>query len=132
LIEFVALAAIGLVAGILAGLLGIGGGAVIVPALTALLVLRGLPFDSAVPMAVATALGTMLLTSASSAWSHWRRGSLDGGVVVRLGPAVAAGSFGGAWLAAALPGQTLARVFAVLISLIALKMLCDLRAAPSR
>lgn len=122
-VEYVALIAIGAVAGILAGLLGIGGGLVIVPAMTVLLISQGAGIDIAVPMAVATALGSMLLTSAASALSHARRGNVDWSVVLRLGPAIALGALLGARLATGLSGPTLARVFAVITAVIALRML---------
>jgi len=128
-LEFVALIALGCAAGVLAGLFGIGGGLVIVPALTALLRAQGADLDLAVPMAVATALGTMLLTSAGSALAHARRGNVDWDVVWRLGPAVALGAMAGAWLATAISGPALARVFAVLTVLIALRMLAGGRHA---
>lgn len=123
MVEIVALIVIGAVAGILAGLLGIGGGLVIVPAVTALLIAQGAGIDLAVPMAVATALGSMLLTSAASAWSHARRGTIDWDAVVRLGPAVAIGALLGAWFATALSGAALARVFALVTAVIGLRML---------
>lgn len=123
MIEIVALVLIGAAAGLLAGLLGIGGGLVIVPAVTVLLIAQGAGVDIAVPMAVATALGSMLLTSATSAWSHARRGTVDWAVVLRLGPAVAAGALAGAWLATSVTGLTLARIFALFAALIALRML---------
>ena len=124
----VALAGIGLAAGLLAGLLGIGGGLVIVPSLTWLLVAQGADRDLAVPMAVATSLGSMLLTSAASAVSHWRRDNVDWAAAVRLGPAVAVGGVLGGAIAAWIPGQMLARIFALLTALIALRMLLGGRA----
>lgn len=123
MVEIVALLAIGTFAGVLAGLLGIGGGLVIVPAMTALMITQGAGADVAVPMAVATALASMLMTSAASALSHARRGTVDWSAVVRLGPAVALGALVGAWLATAVSGPQLARVFAVVTALIALRML---------
>jgi hypothetical protein len=74
-------------------------------------------------MAVATSLGTMLLTSAASAASHWRRANVDWPAVIRLGPGIVIGALVGAWIAARMPGDLLARVFAVLAALIALRML---------
>ncbi|MDT8409447.1 MAG: sulfite exporter TauE/SafE family protein [Wenzhouxiangellaceae bacterium] len=121
--EIVALLLIGIAAGLLAGLLGIGGGLVIVPAVTALLVVQGAGPDIAVPMAVATALGSMLLTSAGSAWAHARRGSVDWHAVARLGPSVALGALGGAWLATQISGLMLARIFALFTALIGLRMI---------
>jgi len=126
-LEILVLIAVGVVSGVLAGLLGIGGGLVIVPSLAALLVTRGVAADIAMPMAVATALGSMLLTSLSSAISHARHDNVDWSVVIRLGPAVALGGAGGATLAAALPGLVLARIFALLAGAIALRMLLGAR-----
>ncbi len=122
LLILLALVMTGLLAGVLAGLLGIGGGLVIVPALTFILVTMSAPMDIAVPMAVATSLATMLLTSASAIWFHDRRGGVDWHCVIRLGPAVGVGAAIGAWLAVWMPGEMLARVFAVVAALIGLRM----------
>ncbi len=116
------LLATGLVAGVLAGLLGIGGGLVIVPALTWILLASGAPIDTAVPMAVATSLGSMLLTSASAIWFHDRRGSIDWDCAIRLASAGGLGAFLGAWLATEISGAVLARVFAVVAAVIGLRM----------
>jgi uncharacterized protein len=112
----------GLIAGVLAGLLGIGGGLIIVPALTWILLSHGAGADIAVPMAVATSLGTMLMTSASAIWFHDQRGGVDWPCVMRLAPAVGGGALLGAWLAVQMPGIMLARVFAVIAALIGLRM----------
>ncbi len=125
--EWIALLGTGAVAGLLAGLLGIGGGLVIVPSVTALLVARGLSVDLAVPAAVATALGSMLLTSASSAVAHARGGRLDGSAAVRLGPALALGGLLGGWIAPMLGGAVLARVFGALAAVIGVRMLFAVR-----
>ncbi len=117
----------GVTAGILAGLLGIGGGLVIVPALTFILRAQGTDVGIATPVAVATSLGTMLLTSASAIWFHDRRGGIEWPAVARLGPAVALGAIAGALLAAHLPGLILARIFAVLAFIIGLRMLLAVR-----
>lgn len=123
MLELFALLIIGLSAGILAGLLGIGGGLVIVPALTALLRARGLETEVAVPIAVATALASMLLTSAGSALAHARSASMDGAAVARLAPALALGAVAGASLATALGGVILARIFAAITAIIGVRML---------
>lgn len=110
-------------AGLLAGLLGIGGGLVTVPALTWILLSNGTPIDQAVATAVATSLGAMLLTSASAIWFHDRRGGVDWPCVARLAPALGLGAVIGAWLATELSGPALARVFAVAAALIGLRMI---------
>lgn len=121
----------GAVAGVLAGLLGIGGGLVIVPALTFILRAQGVDIGIAAPVAVATSLGTMLLTSASAIWFHDRRGGVEWPAVARLGPMVALGAVVGALLAAQLPGLILARIFAVLAAVIGLRMLLAVRPPPT-
>lgn len=123
LISIAILVLIGLVAGTLAGLFGIGGGLIIVPALTALLIHRGFAADLAVPVAVATSLATMLLTAASAVWFHYRRGAVDLATLLRLGLGVAIGAIAGAALATFISGQALARVFAVIAALIGLRMM---------
>jgi len=120
---FVVLLITGLLAGLLAGLLGIGGGLVIVPALSVLLRMQGVEIDQAVAVAVACSLGSMLLTSASAVWFQARKGAVDWSTVARLAPSMALGAGLGAAAAAVLPGQALARIFAVLAALIGARML---------
>lgn len=119
----VVLLSIGLGAGVLAGLLGIGGGLVIVPALTLVLTRQGYPADVAVPVAVATSLATMLMTAASAVWFHYRRGAVDPATVLRLGLGVALGAAAGAAIATAIDGETLARIFAAIAAVIGLRMI---------
>src|SRR5512139_3860846 len=76
-----ALAAAGAAGGMLAGLLGVGGGIVIVPALDFALQAAGLPVDVALHVAVATSMATIVPTALSSSRSHARRGSVDRDIV---------------------------------------------------
>lgn len=107
---------IGVVAGVMSGLFGIGGGIVIVPALI---------FFARMPIAQATgsSLGSLLLpVGAFGAWEYWRNGNLD----VRASLLVALGLFGGVWLGAraaqlASPA-TLKRGFALLLLAVAVRM----------
>ncbi|MBA3485846.1 MAG: sulfite exporter TauE/SafE family protein [Lysobacter sp.] len=68
--------ALGAVAGVLAGLLGVGGGLVLVAALAWLLPGLGIPAESAMHAALATSLASIVLTAAASARAHARRGSV--------------------------------------------------------
>jgi uncharacterized membrane protein YfcA len=68
--------ALGVVAGILAGLLGVGGGLVLVAALAWLLPGMGVPKEAAMHAALASSLASIVLTAAASARAHSRRGSV--------------------------------------------------------
>ena len=117
--------ATGLVAGVLAGLFGIGGGIVIVPVLEAALSWYGVDAAIRMHVAVATSLATIVPTSISSARSHYRRESVDVAIALRWAPWIIAGSFGGAWLASRVDSSGLALVFASVSLLIALKTALD-------
>ena len=67
----------GTVAGVLAGLLGIGGGAVLVPGLLAVFALQGLDAPAMVHQAIATSLACVVFTALSSIRAHHHRGSVD-------------------------------------------------------
>src|SRR5450756_1710696 len=99
----VALLAMGCVSGFLAGLLGIGGGMLLVPALTFIASARGFSTDYVVKMAVATSLATILFTSLSSVRAHHKRGSVRWDVVKLLAPGIVVGSMLGAQIAKLLP-----------------------------
>ena len=118
----VAMLATGCLAGVLAGLFGIGGGVVIVPVLEA--VLAFLKVDPAIRMhvAVATSLATIIPTSVSSARAHHGRGAVDVDVVRRWAPFVLLGAVSGAWIASQVGSRVLAIVFATLALLNAIKM----------
>lgn len=107
-------AAIGLAAGFLAGLLGIGGGFVIVPALTWMLLKTPGMETHAVHIAVATSLATMLVTSAFSMIAHHRRRAVNWPLVRSLAPGLLTGAALGAWLADKMPSDSLGRVFGLL------------------
>ncbi|MBB5205304.1 putative membrane protein YfcA [Inhella inkyongensis] len=117
------LVALGLSTGLLAGLMGIGGGMLMVPALTALLRAQGVDADLSVKMAIATSMACIVGTSASSLRAHHRRGQVRWDVWRALAPGVLVGGLlSGATLLATLRGQWLAWVFAAFVGLSALQM----------
>ena len=122
LILAVAMLATGCVAGVLAGLFGIGGGIVIVPVLEAVLGFVGVDPAIRMHIAVATSLATIIPTSISSARAHHRRGAVDVEVVKRWAVFVLIGALLGTWIAAQVHSRVLAAVFATLAMLVALKM----------
>lgn len=121
-----AMLATGAVGGVLAGLFGIGGGIVIVPALDAALSAVGTDPAIRMHVAVATSLATIIPTSIASSRAHHRRQSVDHALVRRWAVFVLLGAIAGAWLASRLHSNVLAAVFAVFALLIAIKLLLPL------
>jgi hypothetical protein len=123
---------LGSVAGLLAGLLGVGGGLVIVPVLAWLFHAAGMSPEVVMHMAIGTSLATIVPTSLSSVWAHHRLGAVLWGAVARLAPGIVAGAALGAALADRLPGESLRLIFGLFELAVALQMGLNLRPAPHR
>ncbi|MGV3725597.1 sulfite exporter TauE/SafE family protein [Hydrogenophaga sp.] len=117
-----ALLVTGLVAGVLAGLLGVGGGIVIVPVLYHLFTLLGVDESVRMHAAVGTSLATIIPTSILSSRAHRQRGSLDMALIQRLMPSVIVGVIVGSVASRFLSGASLTAVFACMALLVALNM----------
>lgn len=115
--------ATGLAGGVLAGLLGVGGGIIIVPVLDVTLGLVGVDPAVRLHVAVATSLSTIIPTSISSARSHHRKGAVDTDLVRNWGPAVFIGAAIGTAIAGIAKGGVLAAVFGGVALVVAVKML---------
>ena len=98
---------LGVVAGILAGLLGIGGGLVLVAALAWILPLHGIPKEAAMHAALASSLASIILTASSSAYAHHRRGSVLWPTVAWMVPGLLLGGWLGSGLAVHLDDRVL-------------------------
>lgn len=99
--------ALGAVAGVLAGLLGVGGGLVLVAALAWLLPAQGIPPEAAMHAALATSLASIVVTALSSARAHHRRGSVRWATVRWLVPGLLLGGWLGSYVAVGLDGEVL-------------------------
>ncbi|KFZ31300.1 permease [Pseudidiomarina salinarum] len=117
----------GMVAGLLAGMLGIGGGLVIVPLLIYLLPILGVEQELVMQMAIATSLATIVMTTLSSARSHLKHGQISWFWVRRLIPGLMVGAVLGAWLATLLKPEWLQRIFAGVLMILAVRMLIPQR-----
>jgi uncharacterized membrane protein YfcA len=122
----------GVGAGLLSGLLGIGGAMVLVPVLTFVLGHQAVPSEYVVKMAVATSLATICFTSLSSVRAHQRRGAVRWDIVRVLAPGIIVGSILGAQVAVRLPGKALGILFAVFIAFSATQMFLDRKPTPTR
>lgn len=106
-IEWLAFPLLGLVAGVLAGLLGVGGGLVLVAALAWLLPRMGVPADAAMHAALASSLASIVLTAMASARAHARRGSVLWPTVAWMVPGLLLGGWLGSAAAVRIDGDVL-------------------------
>ena len=99
--------ATGAAAGLLAGLFGVGGGLIMVPALALALPASGVPAAVLMQVAVATSLAVIAMTSIASTRAHRARGGVHTGLLRAFAPGLALGALGGAFVADALASATL-------------------------
>lgn len=118
-----ALIGTGVFAGLLAGLLGVGGGIVIVPVLYFLFQAFGVSPESAMVVATATSLATIVPTSISSIRAHKKKGNVDFELLKRWAVFVLIGVLIGSWLVTRVNGDWLTVLFGVIATLSALNML---------
>lgn len=116
-------ALVGIAAGLIAGLFGLGGGVVMVPAMIYTFALLAFPEAVTVHMAVGTSLACIVVTSIVSSWTHWQKKAIDKSLLLPLVPGVAIGAWLGGMVAAQLAGPTLKVGFGVFLILVALTML---------
>jgi len=123
---------LGSVVGILAGLLGVGGGLIIVPMVVFTLTWQGAPSQFLMHLALGTSLASIIFTSVSSFWAHHQRGAVHWEVVRRIVLGILVGTFLGSCLASRLSTNLLKGVFVVFLYYMAFQMLADLKPKPTR
>ncbi len=123
---------LGAMVGFFAGLLGIGGGLIMVPALTFIFSAQHFPADRILHLALGTTMAAIIFTSVSSLRTHHAHGAVNWQVVQYLTPGIIVGTLGGATLAGALSSQFLGVVFVVFIFYAATQMLLRIAPQPSR
>ncbi len=123
---------LGLAAGILSGLLGVGGGLVIVPMLVASLSWQNIPDQFIMHLALGTSMATIIFTSVSSFMAHHRRGAVHWPVVRQITPGILVGTFLGSCLATSLSGPLLKAFFIVFLYTVAYQMITSKKPQPSR
>ncbi len=123
---------LGLVAGFVAGLLGVGGGLIIVPILIWLFDAQGVASGIQPHLALGTSLASILFTSLASVRAHHSHGAVDWSVVKRITPGIVLGTLLGAWLASFIPARPLKIFFVIFLFYAALQMALNFKPAPSR
>jgi len=118
----VILAGTGCIAGVLAGLLGVGGGIIVVPVLFTMLGFIDIDMAVRMHLAVGTSLASIVLTSFVSARAHHKRSAVDVALLKSWGVWIFAGSIAGVLIANAISGGALTTVFGVVALAVALYM----------
>ncbi|MCI0855225.1 MAG: sulfite exporter TauE/SafE family protein [Chloroflexi bacterium] len=116
MLEILALLLIGFIGGFAGGLLGIGGGAIYVPAMVLIL-------DEQQHLAQGASLAAIIATAAVGGYTHFRQQNVDVRTVMWVAPVAVITGFAAALLADSLDASTLRRVFAVVSLYFALTMI---------
>ncbi|MEO1732106.1 MAG: sulfite exporter TauE/SafE family protein [Pseudomonadota bacterium] len=114
---------IGAFAGVLAGLLGVGGGVVLVAAFFYTFQALGYDGPQLMQVCLATSLATIIVTSIRSVLGHNRKGAVDWNILRTWAPGIAIGAALGVLVAAQLSSTTLQGIFGVLALIVGLYML---------
>ena len=112
--------ALGLIAGLLSGMLGIGGGTIIIPGIVLLL-------GTEQHVAQGTSLTAMLLTALVGTFIHYRQGNVKLSMVLLIAPSAVAFSYLGAWAAGITSAEWLTRSFAIFLLIIGFWLLLSKR-----
>ena len=116
------LLAIGAFAGVIAGLLGVGGGIVLVPAFYYMFGHLGYAGPQLMQVCVATSLATIMATSMRSVMAHHRKGAVDWAILRQWAPWIVIGAIVGVFVAAVLKSTTLTAIFGILAMIAGLYM----------
>jgi uncharacterized membrane protein YfcA len=123
---------VGVIAGVLAGLLGIGGGLVIVPMLVFTLTWQGAPNEHIMHLALGASMASIIFTSVSSFWAHHKRGAVHWDIVRRIVPGILVGTFLGTFIASRMSTNFLKVFFVLFLYYVASQMLLNKKPKPAR
>jgi uncharacterized membrane protein YfcA len=124
--------AVGMVVGVFAGMLGIGGGAIMVPLLVTLFEAQDLPRAHILHLAVGTAMATILFTSVASVRAHAVRGVIRWDIARNMTPGILSGGLVGSWVASFISPALFAALFTAVIYIAATNLLLNRKPKPSR
>ena len=132
MLEWAAYLALGLFAGFVAGLLGVGGGLIIVPVLTFIFAAQHFPDQYVIHLALGTSLASIIFTSLSSLRAHHAHGAVNWKIWREVTPGIVSGTLLGSVLAAYLSAYFLKAFFVVFVFYVGTQMLLDIKPKPSR
>lgn len=114
---------LGILVGFMAGLLGIGGGGILVPILTSLFLLQGVPVNKVVHLALGTSMACIIITSFSSLRAHNKKGAVIWMIVKKMSFGIIIGTFISTFIASYLNSFYLAIFFSTFMGFVAINML---------
>ena len=123
---------LGVVVGVLAGLLGVGGGLIIVPMVVFTLTWQGVPSQHLMHLALGTSMASIIFTSVSSFWAHHQRGAVHWLVVRRIVLGILVGTFLGSCLASRMSTNLLKGIFVVFLYYMGFQLLANKKPRPAR
>jgi len=123
MLVLMAMVLIGLIAGLLSGLLGLGGGAIMVPALVFLFKYQGIPTADIMHLAIATSLGAMMFTTGMATWSHHKRKAVNWSLLKIFLPGTIWGAMIGVGVGRYISTHRLSQLFALVTIIIGIYMI---------
>ena len=123
---------LGAFVGFAAGLLGVGGGGIMVPALTSLFLYFGVPATEVVRLALGTSMASIIVTSTSSVRAHHSKNGVRWEIVKSMAPGMLLGSFAMTFLVAKLNSAFLAIFFSAFMAYVSLQMFFNIKPKPDR
>jgi uncharacterized membrane protein YfcA len=124
--------ATGAFVGLLAGMLGIGGGMTLVPVLAAMFAGQQFAPDHTVHLALGTGMASIMFTSSASVRTHHAFGSVDWSLVRRMGPSMVIGTLVATAVSGWVPQRALAHAFALIVYAGAAQMLLGRKPSAAR
>ena len=123
---------LGVFAGFVAGLFGVGGGLTITPLLFMLYTAQGFPVEHSMHLALGTAMATIVFTSIASTRAHHAHGAVRWDIVKRFAPALVIGTLSGSFFAGFVPTRPLAMIFTVIVYYAGVQMMLDFKPKAQR
>mgnify|MGYP001823047956 CR=1 FL=1 len=132
MLTFFTYCCVGAVVGIMAGLLGVGGGCIIIPILVYTMSHQGVSHEHVMHLALGTSLACIIFSSISSLKAHHDRGAVHWDIVRRITTGIVAGTFFGSFFASILSTKTLTVIFALFLLFVSAQLLMNRKPAQSR
>ncbi len=123
---------LGVFAGFVAGLFGVGGGLTIVPLLFMLFTAQAFPVEHSMHLALGTSMATIVFTSIASMRAHHGHGAVRWDIVKSFAPGLVLGTLSGSFIATWVPTRPLAMIFTVIVYYASLQMMLDFKPKPHR